>query len=107
MIAAASRQLVLDDHAGYQILAEVEERLARRPHACFDVRVDATIDVVCEAFAALADRCHPARFSATSTGMQHRAFCCFRALREAFWGLAATRLRPYDDRVTQRFQRVR
>ena len=96
------------------MLAEIEAQLARTAHARFGLSADATVDALCEAYAALADRCHPRHFDALASTTKQRAIRCFRALREAFWDLAkdcastaSTRAEDDEQRTTQRFRRAR
>lgn len=102
---AAVRTRPLDDFEARALLAEIEAHLARPGRACFGIAADATIDELCEAYATLADRCHPRHFATVASVTQHRATRCYRALREAFWQLAGED--DDDHRITNRFRRVR
>ena len=113
----AVRARPLDDSAARAVLAEIEGQLARTAHARFGIPADATVDALCEAYAMLADRCHPRHFDTVASTTKQRAIRCYRALREAFWDLAkdcqstqstqSTEGEVDEQRTTQRFRRAR
>lgn len=110
----AVRARPLDDASACAVLAEIERQLARTAHARFGIPPDATVEALCEAYATLADRCHPRHFDAVASTTKQRAIRCYRALREAFWDLAAECASPQSEdtdddeqRTTQRFRRAR
>jgi hypothetical protein len=98
------------EDAAIDELASFEARLARSSHACLGLDATPSVPEICEAFAILATRLHPDRFSHLSEATRARARDCAVALREIFWALVDEvrgnqPVRTDDDLITLRLWR--